>query len=343
VFSLSEKTSVNPVVSVIITTYNRAIYLKRAIKSVISQTFKNFELLIIDDCSTDNTEQIVHSITDDRIIYYKNETNMGVHQARNNGIQMARGSFIAFLDDDDEWLPEKLKKQTELFKKLPNEYGLVYSGYLVSLNGKIVAKNMPKFKGDCRDYLLRFNILATNTALVRRSCFDKVGHFEYMPSIEDWEMWIRISEYHKFDYVPEALSIYYVHESQVSRNVKKLIIGREIMLNKYFSTWSKHPEILTNRLNDLGRLYCYTRYSFQMRRYFIEALRLTIFQNKTILNLLFAKFLSKYFSHIFVPYNSSNNIIKVFLIYFQRNYFCTPSLINRLILNILNLRSFNQR
>ena len=339
-FNLSEKNSTNPVVSVIITTYNRAIYLKRAIKSVISQTFKNFELIIIDDCSTDNTEQVVNSITDDRIIYFKHKTNLGVHQARNNGIQMARGEFIGFLDDDDEWLPNKLKKQVELFKKLPKEFGIVYSGYLVSLNGKIVSKMMPKFKGDCRDYLLRFNILATSTALVRRSCFDKVGFFEYMISIEDWDMWIRISEYYKFDYVPEALSIYNVHESQVSGNVKRLIIGREIMLNKYYSIWSKYPKILANRLNDLGRLFYYTRYSFQAKRYFIKALSLGIFQYKTFLNLLLSKFLSKYFSNIFTPHNSSVNILKIFLIYFERNYFFAPSLINRIILNILNLHTF---
>ena len=113
------------------------------------------------------------------------------------------------MEADDEWLPNKLKKQVELFKKLPKEIGIVYTGYLVSLNGKIISKLMPKFKGDCQDYLLRFNVLATNTALVRCSCFEKVGLFEYMPSIEDWDMWMRMSEYYKFEYVPEVGYRYY--------------------------------------------------------------------------------------------------------------------------------------
>jgi len=309
-----------PIVSVIITTYERIEYLKRAIKSVLSQTLSNFELIVVDDCSTDNTEQVVRSFDDKRIKYVKHETNLGVHIARSNGIKKSQGEFIGFLDDDDEYLPEKLEKQVELFRKLPDNYGLVYSGYYVSNGTNIIARSHPSHKGEVRDILLKFNFVGTLTTLIRSSCFKKIGYFEFMPSIEDWDMWMRIAKHYAFDYVPEPLSIYYFHEAQVSGNVDRLILGRDIMLKKYKDIWLKTPTVFINRLNDLGRLYCFSKYQFQAKRYFIESLRIKIIQKPAVLNLLLGKYFSRKFPKLFTPYNTSDNILRVFLTYLKKKF-----------------------
>ncbi len=114
----------NPTVSVIIPTYNRANLVSRAIKSVLNQTYQDFEIIVVDDCSEDNTEEIVKSFNDSRIRYIKHKKNKGGSAARNTGIKRARGKYIAFLDDDDEWLPSKLEKQIMLFEKLSKHYGV---------------------------------------------------------------------------------------------------------------------------------------------------------------------------------------------------------------------------
>lgn len=114
-------------VSVIMPSYNTAKYIKQSIQSVIDQTYTNWELIIVDDCSTDNTDEIVKSIDDDRIIYLKNEKNSGAAVSRNRALKEAKGKWIAFLDSDDLWLPEKLEKQLHFMKS--NGYAFSYTNY----------------------------------------------------------------------------------------------------------------------------------------------------------------------------------------------------------------------
>ena len=120
-----------PTVSVIIPTYNRAKLLPRAIKSVLNQTFKDFEVIIVDDGSTDNTEEVINEFQkhNKRIKYIRHEKNKGAAAARNTGIKIAQGEYIAFQDSDDEWLPNKLEKQMEIFESAPAEIGVVYTDY----------------------------------------------------------------------------------------------------------------------------------------------------------------------------------------------------------------------
>src|SRR5438132_12765470 len=109
-------TKTAPTVSVIIATHNRARLLRRAIHSVLAQTFEDWELLVVDDGSTDNTETIAVSLQDLRICYLRHEVNRGLSAARNTGIRISRGEYVAFLDDDDEWLPKKLERELEVFR-----------------------------------------------------------------------------------------------------------------------------------------------------------------------------------------------------------------------------------
>ena len=116
----------SPLVSVIIPTHNRADLVPLAIQSVLQQTYTNLECIVVDDASTDNTEETVRTIIDERIIYLRHENNKHASAARNTGIKYARGEFIAFLDDDDEWLPTKLEKQVPFLLNLHEKVGMIY-------------------------------------------------------------------------------------------------------------------------------------------------------------------------------------------------------------------------
>ena len=117
----------HPTISVIIPTYNRAHLIGKAVKSVLSQTYQDFEIIVVDDGSTDNTEEIVKSFTDYKIYYICHKHNRGASAARNTGIKASRGEYIAFLDSHDEWLPEKLDKQIKTFNSESSEVGVVYN------------------------------------------------------------------------------------------------------------------------------------------------------------------------------------------------------------------------
>jgi glycosyltransferase involved in cell wall biosynthesis len=152
----------------------------RAIKSVLEQSFTDFELIVVDDASMDETQQLLAEIKDTRIKIIRHEKNKGAPAARNTGIKASIGEYIGFLDDDDEWLPEKLEKQLKLFKTSGNEVGLIYGGfYFVSeKNNRILSEVMPEKKGSLFSVVLRRNILGSPTPLIKRYCFDKAGLFD---------------------------------------------------------------------------------------------------------------------------------------------------------------------
>ena len=140
-------TSNKPLVSVILPTFNRAKLLSRAINSVLKQSYYNLECIVVDDGSIDNTEKVVKSINDNRIVYLKHNYNKHASAARNTGIAKSKGKFIAFLDDDDQWLPKKLEKQISLIQKLPPSVGLIYCWMDYYNNEKLIHKHRPKLRG----------------------------------------------------------------------------------------------------------------------------------------------------------------------------------------------------
>ena len=147
-----------PIISVIIPTYNRENMIGYAIKSVLNQTFKNLEIIVVDDGSTDNTEEIIRDFKDKRVKYIKKyKKNRGISVARNIGIKVARGKYIAPLDSDDEWLPEKLDKQIKILQDGPPELGVVYSNSCyIDKSGKNMNKlrNTKKVEGYIYEDLL---------------------------------------------------------------------------------------------------------------------------------------------------------------------------------------------
>ncbi|MBL8014517.1 MAG: glycosyltransferase family 2 protein, partial [Candidatus Omnitrophica bacterium] len=171
----------SPKVSVIISTYNRAQYLGRAIQSVLSQSFEDFELIVVDDASKDTTKDVVAQFNDSRIRYIRHEENRGGPAARNTGIKNTSGVFLAFLDDDDQWCQEKLQKQVRKMESLSTRVGLVYAGSEIYNEQKkrIDCVNVPAYSGNVYKRLLLSTILGSvSSVLVRRECFTKVGMFD---------------------------------------------------------------------------------------------------------------------------------------------------------------------
>ncbi|WP_454062751.1 glycosyltransferase family 2 protein [Candidatus Nitrospira salsa] len=224
-------------VSVIIPTYRRPIFLRTALESVLAQTFPDFEVMVVDDASQDNTLDVVKEFDDNRIQYIAHEFNKGGSAARNTGIRHARGEYIAFLDDDDEWLPEKLELQVEVLNQSRQEVGGVYTGCtkIERESGMIVCCKTPTQRGNLFQKLLRKNcITSTSSILLRKECFERVGLFdERLPSSQDYDLWLRISKVFKFESISKSLFIYHIHEKKIGTNLEALSEGLCLMLQKY--------------------------------------------------------------------------------------------------------------
>jgi glycosyltransferase involved in cell wall biosynthesis len=240
-----------PKVSVVIPTHNRAQFLKAAIASVLNQTYQDFEIVVVDDASSDDTQKVVSLCRDERIKYIRHEVNKGDAGSRNTGIVHSHGDYVAFLDDDDEWLPEKLKMQVDLLESSPAQVGGIYTGSLSldTRSGKILNVNIPPRKRHLFEDIFVNNFIATSCILLRRECIERVGLFdERIPFCSDYDMWIRIAEQFHFDCVAEPLVIYHVHDYKLSTNLTSVLKGHEIIIEKYNSRFA------VNRRN-LGRLY----------------------------------------------------------------------------------------
>ena len=182
-----------PTVSVVLPTYNRAHLLPRAIESVLAQTYTDFELIVVDDGSGDDTPAVMARYDDPRVRYVRYEPNQGANHARNVGIREARGPFISFQDSDDDWFPEKLAKNMAAFETAAPEVGVVYSGYwkYVDASENRIYIPLPWVKrrdGWIHEELLRNNFVTTQAAVVRRECFDRSGYWlEGLPGKQEWD------------------------------------------------------------------------------------------------------------------------------------------------------------
>lgn len=209
-----------PKVSVIIPAYNRAHCIQRAIQSVQSQTYKDLEIIVINDGSTDNTGEIVKSIPDDRIRYICCETNRGAGAARNEGMKAAEGSYIAFLDSDDEWLPEKIEKQIALMESLPEDWSICLTGGYITKNecANGVFRPDPNLNGNVfRLYALGRIPFLTPTIIIRRICTDRAGLFdERLWRGQDCEFFLRILKLYKLAVIPEALVIVHLETTKLN-------------------------------------------------------------------------------------------------------------------------------
>jgi glycosyltransferase involved in cell wall biosynthesis len=199
-----------PTVSIVIPTYNRAGVIGKPIQSILNQTFQDFEIIVVDDCSTDDTERVLASYDDPRIRYIRHQSNSGVAIARNTGINSSHSPHIAFLDSDDAWLPEKLARQLKLFEQCGSEVGFVYTGFVaVDESDRVKRTISSSYRGNLRERLLYSNFIGTpSTVMVKREYLDRVNGFDPKMSFEDWDLWFRLSEHCQFETIPEVLVLY---------------------------------------------------------------------------------------------------------------------------------------
>lgn len=228
----------NPTVSVIIPVFNRANTVGRAIASVLGQTYRDFELIVVDDASCDGTAAAIRAFRDRRIVFMSHKANQGAPAARNTGLSVARGEYIAFLDSDDEWLPSKLEKQVDLFNAVSSETGLVYTGtYRVEESGR-ASYHRPQYRGYVFERLLVKNIImgSTSGAMIRSEVFRKVGWFdETLPAMQDVDYWLRVARYFAVDYVCDPLIKVHVGENsqRISCDKEAISRGRAMFFEKY--------------------------------------------------------------------------------------------------------------
>ena len=231
----------SPTVSVIIPTYNRADLISKPIQSVLAQSYQDFEIIVVDDCSTDNTETVLESFDDPRIHYIQHQTNSGAAVARNTGIDRSTGDYVAFLDSDDEWLPEKLEKQLNLFQQCGSEVGFIYTGFAaVNESNQVQRVISSNYRGSLSDHLLYNNFIGTpSTVIVRRKYLKQVKGFDpNMPSfIEDMDLWLRLSEHCQFEVIPEVLTLYAYGDSgdRLTLNHKSVVEGTLAFICKHHS------------------------------------------------------------------------------------------------------------
>jgi len=266
----------NPLVSVVIPTFNRPALLQRAITSVLAQTWSEFEIIVVDDASTEPIQQALNSLPPVIISVHTHSQCRGAAAARNTGIRASKGEFIAFLDDDDQWLPGKLEAQINKFKNVSAETGLVYCGYVIisDRTGTVVATRIPTEPPIGYIELLRSTVFPTSVPLIRKRCFEEVGLFdEALPGTQDRDMWLRLARRFSFDFIPDVLVQNHIHGYQITTNLPAKIRAKEMMLSKYYVDLLEHPSILATQLFRLGMLYFADGRPAQGRRCLIKSLR----------------------------------------------------------------------
>jgi glycosyltransferase involved in cell wall biosynthesis len=244
-----------PKVSVIIPAYNYAKYTVETVNSVLQQTYQDYEIIVVNDGSTDDTEIRLQPFIEKKQIKYIYQENKGASNARNTGIKNACGEYLAFLDCDDLYLPQKLELSVACLKKNPS-VGLVYTPLLfIDELGRVLHKDKdPCYSGMVFDKLILKVFIRNSTCVIRKQCFDKVGLFDeslFYPA--DWDMWLRISESFPVDYISLPLSKYrYREKDYFVKNTEKAKLEMVRVAQKMFSNNPKLPEKL--KLKVLGQI-----------------------------------------------------------------------------------------
>ena len=287
-----------PLVSIVTATYNMAHFIDAVMESITKQTYENWQHIIIDDGSEDDTSGCIKKyLHDERIEYYYQE-NAGQTTAKNNGIKKAKGKYICFLDGDNIWELDKLQKQIDTFANISERYKIIFTEqlYIDGEGNKIFTPEIKRYSGRISAELLFENFVTFNTVMVNRICFDELGLFdENLQRSIDYELWLRFSTKFDFYYMPDVTTYYRHHEGQMSQDKERRFkVAGEIMTDFL----KKHPGLIANStvnrawghsFTSRGRYYASKGDSQQAINYFIKALKcnpLNYYTLKSILRLL---------------------------------------------------------
>lgn len=232
---MQENKSIPPLVSVVIPTYNRERVIGRAIESVLRQTFSDFELIIVDDGSTDNSCEIVGLYDDSRIRLIRNTQNQGANFCRNIGIKESKGKYIAFQDSDDEWTTDKLEVHIRYMQE--NNLKASFGPYRVLETSQVVPNNFQQYvnnDGLVREALKRYNIVGTPTLVIEKCIVNDVGMFdEQLPRMQDYDYAIRIAKKYDIGCCPHILLNVHTDEYRITSDRNKLDEAIGIIIRKH--------------------------------------------------------------------------------------------------------------
>ncbi|PJA45297.1 hypothetical protein CO174_03890 [Candidatus Uhrbacteria bacterium CG_4_9_14_3_um_filter_50_9] len=258
----------SPLISIIIPTYNAASTLPRALESALSQSIQNLEILVVDDASTDETQELIQRYMDrdDRVHYYRlKENSGGAAKPKNVGVMHARGSYIAILDADDEWMETKLEKQLQLFQESTNtRLGFVGAHALLVENGTETLKPVRNYTNILHHLLASDYMGSGSSTLYRKDVFDQVGGFdETLKSAQDLEMRIRLAQQYDFA-VPDSgpLLKYHIRPGSVTRrlSVEQKDADHAYIIQKYRHLYEQNPVAYSNKLRSDGTRYILAGY-----------------------------------------------------------------------------------
>jgi glycosyltransferase involved in cell wall biosynthesis len=266
-----------PKVSVIIPTFNRPDMISRAIQSVFDQNYKDYEIIVVDDGVEKNAENTVLSIASGKIKYIKHETSKGGGAARNTGIKNSSGEYIAFLDDDDEWLPEKLSVQMEMLEKTGQDVGFSFTSVVNVKNGIETVTTVPVGINDYHERALRrFSGFLTVTLIIKRFVFDEVGFFdERFPSHQEPDLMIRVTKKYKGLAINIPLTRVNMNERvHINSSLANKINGRKMILEKYAEEYKDKPNLLAKHYFDLAVFYRDDKRFDEAKNYFKKSIRI---------------------------------------------------------------------
>lgn len=280
---------VYPKVSIVIPTFNRADLIDRTIESVLNQTYENFEVLIVDDASTDNTYEVISSISDERIRYIQLEKNTKGTMTRNVGIENSSGEYVAFLDSDDEWVPTKLEEQIQFISNFNKSEFLCFTGLILNNGNEKVYLNQRQLKEneDILDYILVYgNKVQTSTFLLPTKIAKEVKFNSDLKKHQDWDFCLRLKKQGiQFFYLNKRLTIWNVdpREDRISINNKY----------NYSINWYKNSKMfLSIRAQHAFLVKCVANYyilnnqKLSAMRIFLKAHRVGAINNKLLMKCL---------------------------------------------------------
>lgn len=246
-------------ISIIMPTYNREVFLPVAIESVIAQSYKELELIIVDDGSTDNSRELINAYAEkDSRIKYLYQENQRQSVARNYALSIAKGEFICFLDSDNYWPLDKLEKSIKAFEQYPAA-DIIY-GDCVTIDedgNELHRHNMRRYSGWIAALLLKDNFVSMNTTMTRRKCFDELGGMSGKRRVaDDYDLWLKFSTRFCFQYIPEFLAYYRVMENQISSNKKLRFETNEKIILDFLAAY---PNAVNEQEKKDGLTAFYTR------------------------------------------------------------------------------------
>lgn len=250
-----------PLVSVVLPTHNRPQSVVRAAASVLDQGFRELELIVVDDGSAVPAEQALSQVRDERMRILRSDMPLGPARARNLGLEVANGRWIAFQDDDDEWLAGKVERQSAVAEQADDDVGVVYCPFWREFrDGRraIGGRRAEGLSGDVHHELLRGNFVALPAVLVRREALEQVGRFDpALPCFEDWELFIRLAARFRFEQIAEPLVVAHDTPQSINKSSSTLrAAALERILEKHAEAIERDPQIHAEFLFHIAHHRC---------------------------------------------------------------------------------------